>query len=273
MATEPVTAAAEQNVKITERVSRMDQLEVREYLDGVRHWHVPLSGTRTTVECETRAADNGKAELRISGYAAVFDSDSEPIMGMFTERIQRGAFKKALKGEPDMRLLVNHTGLPYARTTNGTLTVVEEAKGLRYDAILAPTRESETLHTLIERGDVTQNSFAFRVERGTDVWECACGDPLGWECDCGPDEVVRTITSIEEAPEVSVVTFPAYQATSVQTDGGSPGERNVQAIDVEQREAANSESSTPDADIALSIRTFLFLQGVETNESSIERST
>lgn len=263
-------------VEIPQRL--LDSVEVREHLaQDVRRWSVPITTTRSAISAETRADTGDDETLVIEGYAAVFDSDSLPIYGMFVERIKRGAFKNTLASDPDVRLLVNHTGLPYARTTNGTLTVSEKPKGLHYRATLAPTDESESLHTLIDRGDVNQNSFAFRIAKNGDEWSCACGDTFGEECYCHGEDLVRTITEIAECPEVSVVTFPAYPATSVTVarDSEPEGERVVQACDGEQHAEAPSEDASiqrTGSDHAEAIRSWLVATG-SNNESCTNRST
>jgi HK97 family phage prohead protease len=158
---------------------------------------------------EQRAADAGEQSYLISGYAAVFDSDSELIGGVFTERIKRGAFRKAIAANPDVRLMINHEGVALARTTNGTLRLKEDGKGLLFSADLNPTVQlSRDLYELVKRGDMDQMSFAFTVQ--SDDWvTCNCTR----NCDCVWE---RTITEIGSLFEVSVVTFPAYGATSVE---------------------------------------------------------
>ena len=153
--------------------------------------------TYTVQDVETRADDDGK--LRLSGYAAKFDSPSVPLP--FKEIIAPGAFRKTLTEIPDVRLLVNHEGLPLARTKNGTLVLTEDNVGLRFDAELADTQESRDLHALIARGDVDQMSFAFRVIR--QKWN--------------ENRTERVLTEVSLADgDVSVVTYPAYPATSVE---------------------------------------------------------
>ncbi len=147
-------------------------------------------------EVQTRA-DGDK--LTLAGYAAKFDSASVPLP--FIERIAPGAFRKTLTETPDVRLLVNHEGLPLARTKNGTLRLYEDEVGLRFEADLPDTQQAKDLYALIERGDVDQMSFAFRVIR--QKWN--------------PDRTERTLTEVSLADgDVSVVTYPAYPATSVE---------------------------------------------------------
>jgi HK97 family phage prohead protease len=153
--------------------------------------------TFTVRDVEARQADDGT--MRLSGYAAVFNDSSVPLP--FKESIAPGAFRKTLSETPDVRLLVNHEGLPLARTKNGTLTLTEDDRGLYFNAELADTQEARDIHTLIARGDVDQMSFAFRVIR--QKWS--------------EDRSRRVLTEVSLSDgDVSVVTYPAYPTTSVE---------------------------------------------------------
>lgn len=153
--------------------------------------------TFTVKGIEARQAEDGK--LRMAGYAAVFNEASLPLP--FIERISPGAFRKTLSETPDVRLLINHEGLPLARTKNGTMKLYEDERGLYFEAELADTQEARDLHTLVARGDVDQMSFAFRVIR--QKWN--------------EDRTERTLTEVSLADgDVSIVTYPAYPATSVE---------------------------------------------------------
>ena len=153
--------------------------------------------TFTVRDVEARQADDGTMTLR--GYAAVFNEASVPLP--FIETIAPGAFRKTLSETPDVRLLINHEGLPLARTKNGTLTLTEDDRGLYMDAVIADTNEGRDLYKLVERGDVDQMSFAFRVIRQK----------------YNEDRSQRTLTEVSLADgDVSVVTYPAYPTTSVE---------------------------------------------------------
>jgi HK97 family phage prohead protease len=153
--------------------------------------------TFTVRDVEARQAEDGTMTLR--GYAAVFNEASVPLP--FIETIAPGAFRKTLSETPDVRLLINHEGLPLARTKNGTLTLTEDDRGLYMDAIIADTSEGRDLYKLVERGDVDQMSFAFRVIRQK----------------YNEDRSQRTLTEVSLADgDVSVVTYPAYPTTSVE---------------------------------------------------------
>lgn len=153
--------------------------------------------TFTIKDVEARQAEDGT--MRLSGYAAVFNDDSVPLP--FIERIAPGAFRKTLSETPDVRLLINHEGLPLARTKNGTLRLTEDQVGLYMDADLPDTQAARDLYTLVERGDVDQMSFAFRVIR--QKWN--------------EGRTERTLTELSLADgDVSVVTYPAYPTTTVE---------------------------------------------------------
>jgi len=152
--------------------------------------------TYTVRDVEARADDGN---MRLAGYAAVFNDSSLPLP--FKESIAPGAFRKTLTETPDVRLLVNHEGLPLARTKNGTLQLIEDDRGLRFEADLADTQEARDIYELVKRGDVDQMSFAFRVIR--QKWS--------------EDKSRRILTEVSLADgDVSVVTYPAYPTTSVE---------------------------------------------------------
>lgn len=164
--------------------------------------------TPTQTKSETRSFTLNEAEvreeadgLRFEGHAAVFDQPSGDLGG-FTEYVARGAFRKVLNSQPDVRFLFNH--LPdgvLARTKSGTMTLGEDTKGLHVDARWAPTALAKDLQVLVARGDVDQMSFGFRVGVGNDSWADQDG------------ESIRTIRNFEALYDVSLVTFPAYPQT------------------------------------------------------------
>ena len=147
---------------------------------------------------EVRAADDG---TKLIGYAAVFDSPSEPMP--FTEFVRRGAFTKTLNDGADVRLLVDHEGVPLARTKSGTLYLEEDERGLRVEANLDPTNpDAARIISAMRRGDLSQMSFAFRTIK--DAWN--------------NDRSVRELREVQLF-DVSVVTFPAYEETVAELRG------------------------------------------------------
>jgi HK97 family phage prohead protease/HK97 family phage major capsid protein len=180
---------------------------------------------------EVRAASDDT--LTVSGYAAVFDDITD--IGYFKERIARGAFEGVM--QDDVRLLINHTGVPLARTTNGTLDLEVDDTGLRYTARLADTTEGRDLYKLIKRGDISQSSFAFTI--ADEDWDRKAN--------------LRTITRMGALLDVSPVTYPAYPTTTVAARAKAAGpedevvEEILEAIDapVEAAQAEPEVRQTP----------------------------
>lgn len=180
--------------------------------------------------------------------AVVFDSPSVD-MGGWREVIKRGAFRSLLATKPDVRFLINHDGLPLARTTNGSLRLEEGPLGLDGVAELSDTQLSRDFLTAVERGDINQMSFLFRVAAGDAEWTYNEGDEFE----------LRTVKRVAWLGEVSGVTFPAYEATSLQSER-SEGADSQDATDDHAGEldgdAADERSvddaaSSPDAGVAI----------------------
>ena len=154
-------------------------------------------------DSEIRVEGDDK-ERKITGYAAVFNRKSEDLGG-FVEIIRAGAFRRAINGA-DVRALFNHdSNYVIGRTTSGTLTLEENQKGLKFTAIPPDTQWARDLLKSIERGDISQCSFSFRVANEGEKWT---------ESKDGP--ALREITEFEYICDVGPVTFPAYPQTSVQ---------------------------------------------------------
>ncbi|MCQ2137882.1 MAG: HK97 family phage prohead protease [Bacteroidales bacterium] len=155
------------------------------------------------VTLEKRAEDAAESRS-ISGYAAVYNSWSQPLY-WFREMIAPGAFDKADMGQ--CILCFNHDSNKIcARVSSGTLKLTIDDKGLRFDADLPNTTVGNDLLELIRRGDISQCSFAFRVAK--DTWRYA-DEINGLELD------ERTIDEISEVLDVCPVVRPAYEDTSV----------------------------------------------------------
>jgi HK97 family phage prohead protease len=136
--------------------------------------------------------------MRFAGYAAVFNSPSEPLP--FTETIAPGAFRRSLNSGSEKRMFLNHnTDQVLASSRSGTLTLSEDQRGLYVEADLPDTTYGRDLSVLMQRGDVHSMSFGFSVPRGGDAWS--------------EDGATRELREVI-LHEVSVVTgFPAYPAT------------------------------------------------------------
>lgn len=179
---------------------------------------------------ETRTTSIELAEIReagdsmtFEGYAAIFDSPSEPLP--FIERIAPGAFKRSIEARNDIKMLWNHdTGVILGSSRAGTLRLVEDERGLKVVASLPNTSAGRDTAELLRRGDVDSMSFGFSVPSGGDEWS--------------PDGQQRTLKSVR-LHEVSIVAFPAYSATA--------GTTSVRGLDVVAERAEVDADALADA--------------------------
>ena len=150
-----------------------------------------------------RAQEDGKPSRTITGYAAKFDTWSEPVYGWFKETIDRGAFGKT--DMSDVIMVFNHdiSGI-LARSTSGTLKLSVDKVGLRFEFEAPETTLGNDMLELVRRGDISKCSFKFVVE--TDEWRYA-DDKNGLDYD------ERTVKAISRLYDVSLVTYPAYKDT------------------------------------------------------------
>lgn len=172
--------------------------EYRRTDDGVE---VPELEHRRLADVELRM--DGDTPV-LDGYALVYeyryDVAGGPEAGGFTEVIARGAAAKSA-GEADVRLLIDHAGTPLARTRSGTLQLESDDIGLRVRAELDPANPKvQELRSAMNRGDLDQMSFAFKIPKGEGRQE--------WSRDFS----LRTIREVQLF-DVSVVTYPANPAT------------------------------------------------------------
>lgn len=152
--------------------------------------------TRGGIPAEIRADETG---IKVSGYAAVFGQEAN-IGGYFREVIEPGAFTDAI-GRDDVVFVINHEGLPLARTRSGTLTLTEDKKGLRMETTLDPDDpDVKSIVPKMKRGDLDKMSFAFVPE--VQEWDDTQDPPL------------RTIKRAA-LYDVSIVTTPAYEGTEI----------------------------------------------------------
>jgi HK97 family phage prohead protease len=152
-----------------------------------------------TVEFDVRNGEASSDGMSFTGYAAVFNSPSEPLP--FTEVIKEGAFKRSLKSRNEVKLFMNHnTDVVLGSTRAGTLRLTEDSRGLLAQADLPDTSAGRDLSVLMKRGDVSSMSFGFSVPPKGDAWS--------------KDGATRELHQIR-LHEVSIVTgFPAYAATT-----------------------------------------------------------
>lgn len=162
---------------------------------------------RSFSQGELRLDDQGNPVL--DGYATVYDYPYDVAGGApygWAETIVGGACTKSVAERDDVRLLLNHDGVPLGRTRSKTLTLVSDDVGLACNSTLdAVSPLVQTIRSAMDRGDLDEMSFAFRVLR--QEWN--------------GDYTERRILEVKLF-DVSVVTYPANPATVVQLRSANP---------------------------------------------------
>lgn len=163
---------------------------------------------------ERRTEDDG--EMRVSGYATVFNTpyvlwsyDGYTVR----EQIAPEAFDEC--DMDDVIMQYNHEGRVFARTSNDTLTVATDETGLKIDARLGGTELGRQVYEEIDGGYTTKMSFGFKVKEDKRV--------VTEDRETGTVDVLRTITKISKLYDVSAVSIPANDATSISARSYSEG--------------------------------------------------
>lgn len=157
--------------------------------------------------CEMRSAEvtkDGKKYLRLTGAASTYEQHYEmwDWAGPYQEIVSEGAGALSLQRGPDVVFLLNHTGIPFARTISGTLDLSEPGGKLLSEAYLNPKRQDvQDLVQSVEDGSSTEMSFAFRIKDGR------------WS----PDYTEYRISEYDiDRGDTSVVTYGANPTTSIE---------------------------------------------------------
>lgn len=192
---------------------------------------------RRAYSFEIRANDTEHGTGIITGRPIVYESKTD--LGYFDEIIKRGALKGAnLK---DVRFLVNHdmSRIPLARSRNNNenstmqLTPDDDGLSIRVTLDVENNSEARALYSAVQRGDISGMSFLFAV--GEEDW-----------AGLDTDHPTRTILSIAEVLEVSAVTFPAYEATEIETRSkGALDSARARALDNARHKAPDGASKKP----------------------------
>ena len=189
------------------------QVEQRKFGAGDNEFEHPVDALgrvrwRSQIDSRSITRNIETGTIGFGGHAAVFGQRT--WIGSrdygFWEQVDVAAFNKTIGDGADVRMLINHDpNLLLARSTAGTLKLTIDERGLVADADMAPTTYAADLAVLLERGDVTQMSFAF--------------EPVAWRSEVAEDgKPLITLTEVR-LWDVSVVTYPAYE----QTDAGLRG--------------------------------------------------
>lgn len=181
---------------------------------------------------EAKPEEDGKMIVR--GYASTFNEPYELYNDgtyIFREQVDPGAFEEA--DLSDVILQYNHEGRVFARTSNGTLQVSVDDKGFAVEADLGGTEIGRQLYEEIKGGYTTKMSFGFTVTE--DKRE---------ETENKEDrtyEVLRTITKIGKVYDVSAVSIPANDGTSISSRNLVDGvikeieEEHLKALELERQ--------------------------------------
>lgn len=162
-------------------------------------------------EFEVRAEENEEHGHFLTGMPIVYGERTD--LGWMDEVIEDGALDNT--DLRDVRFLVNHdtSMIPLARSRNNNVNStmqmsVEPTRGMaiRVDLDTENNTEAKSLYSAVQRGDISGMSFMFAVDE--DSWD-----------DLDTEHPTRHIRSIAKVFEVSAVTFPAYEATSIQARG------------------------------------------------------
>jgi len=150
-----------------------------------------------TQQLELREADNGLP--KIVGYAATFGARSSDLGG-FKEEIRSGAFKRSLGEKADVVALFNHDNSAILGRTPKTLSLSEDATGLRFELQLSDTSLGRDTAANVSAGNLKGMSFAFHAKQDE------------WRKEDGKD--VRTLVDVDLV-DISIATRSAYSDTSV----------------------------------------------------------
>jgi HK97 family phage prohead protease len=146
-----------------------------------------------TIDVDVESIDTRGRTLH--GYAAVYGVESEDLGG-FKEKIAVGAFSGVL--DSDVRALLNHDpSQVLGRTKSGTLRLFDEQRGLRFEVDLPDSPLGENVREAVRRKDIDGASVRFTVDK--DSWQ----------------DNLRTVESVKEVKDITVATFGAYPAASV----------------------------------------------------------
>lgn len=181
-----------------------------------------------------RTAGSDDENMVVEGYATVFNQPYELYSyGNRTvqEQVDAHAFDEC--DMSDVIMQFDHQGRVFARTRNNTLEIRIDSKGLYIIARLGGTEDGRKLYQEIKGGYVDRMSFGFVVEEDS--------RSVTTDHDTGHETILRTILKIKKLFDVSAVSIPANDMTSISARSLADGLIAGQAEERRQRERKRLE--------------------------------
>lgn len=182
---------------------------------------------------EERAEENQEERKVVAGYASTFNepyvlyADDDLV---YTEQVDANAFNNT--DMTDVIMQYDHQGRVFARISNNTLNVQPDEKGLFIEADLGGTELGRQLYDEIRGGYTDKMSFGFIVDKD---------EELRTEAEDGRVQILRTITGISKLFDVSAVSIPANNGTSISVSTRSRIDGAIEDIRAERLEAEKLE--------------------------------
>jgi HK97 family phage prohead protease len=177
--------------------------------------------------------DNKDNAYIVEGYAAVFDE----VYTLYEDsyfKLDEVVLKEAFDDVDltDVIFQYDHVGRVFARTSNGTLTLSVDDKGLKIRAYLGGTEEGRNLYEEIKGGYTTKMSWGFSLDRNMDIERL---ESYNKETDKYYE--LQKIKGITKIYDVSAVSLPANNATEISARNLAAGE--AERIKAERQERLN----------------------------------
>lgn len=190
---------------------------------------MPKNNEREYRNMTLEVRDEGEEKMMVAGYASTFDEpytlfENDDLV--FTEKVDRSAFDET--DMTDVIMQYDHEGRVFARISNDTLRVNPDERGLFIEADLSGTELGRQLYTEIRGGYTDKMSFGFVVDSD---------EELRTEAEDGRVHIERTITGISKLYDVSAVSIPANNGTSISVSTRSKIDGAIEAIQAERLEA------------------------------------
>ena len=182
---------------------------------------------------EVKDAEGQEERKVVAGYASTFNEpyilyqDDDLI---YEEQVDSFAFDET--DMSDVIMQYNHEGRVFARISNNTLSVQPDERGLFIEANLGGTELGRQLYDEIAGGYTDKMSFGFIVDKD---------EELRTEAEDGRVRILRTITSVSKLFDVSAVSIPANNATSIAVSTRSRIDGAIEDIRAERLEAERIE--------------------------------